>query len=483
MVLHKFIKRTLIVVCAFTLAACGAQKQYSIEDIDLPDPFQLPDSIGQHLENSLIPRNQFFKDTILKELIDQALENNFEIRIANKEMDINQALFKQSKAAFYPQVNLNLFSIERRWFSENSRNSPNSDWYDRKNNTPSKSLFLERADHTSSIALDWEVDIWGKLRNQKKQASALYRQSHVARRALQTELIATVAEDYYQLLSLDEQLEVAKKNHKFRDSTLTMIKLLYDSGEVSALAVQQSQSQVLEASSLISKLNEQRDIQENNLRLLVGKFPGPITRTTTLKVEDSSYQEVKELPLYLVQNRPDVLISQYGLIAANARVGVTQAQRFPNLTITAEAGVESLLPQNWFNIPGSLFGSVIGGLTAPVFNGRALKTEYEIALFERDEAEIDFQRNVYEAVVDIQNALTSLKSLEDQLEIADVQQLVSQKALTNSRMLFGSGFADYLEVITAQTEALKTELDLVQTKAALLSMRIQLYRALGGGWQ
>src|SRR5699024_9037705 len=151
---------------------------------------------------------------------------------------------------------------------------------------------------------------------------------------------------------------------------------------------------------LISKLSEQRTIQENNLRLLVGKLPGSIERKTTLTYEDSLYREVKELPLYLVQNRPDVIVSQYGLTAANARVGVTQAQRYPNLVISAEGGLESLLPQNWFNIPGSLFGQFIGGLALPLFNGRELKTEYEVALYERDEAEINFQRNVYEAIVD-----------------------------------------------------------------------------------
>ncbi len=482
MVLRKYVIRAFIVTGVLLLGACGAQKQYSMKDMDLPDIFQIPDSVTQSLDSTLIPRNRFFKDSTLRSLIDGALKNNFEVRIADKEMNINEAYYKQSKAAFYPRLNLNLFSIERRWYSRNSRNSPASDWYEYKNKTPSRDMFRERLDHSSSAILDWEVGIWGELRNQKRAASALYQQSKIAKRALETELIATISEDYYTLLSLDEQLEVAEANHKYRDSTLNMINLLYNAGEVSALAVQQAQTQVLEASTLISKLSEQRTIQENNLRLLVGKLPGSIERKTTLTYEDSLYREVKELPLYLVQNRPDVIVSQYGLTAANARVGVTQAQRYPNLVISAEGGLESLLPQNWFNIPGSLFGQFIGGLALPLFNGRELKTEYEVALYERDEAEINFQRNVYEAIVDIRNTLISLDRLEEQLETAEVQQLVAQKALNNSRMLFSSGFADYLEVITAQSEALASELSLVQTKAALLNMRVQLYRALGGGW-
>lgn len=482
MVLRKFIIRACIVSGFLFLAACGAQKQYSMEDMDLPDLFQIPDSVTKSLDSTLIPRSQFFRDSTLRSLIDLALVNNFDVRIADKEMDINEAYFKQSKAAFYPRLNLNLFNIERRWFSENSRFAPSSDYYEHKGKEPSRNLYAERLDHYSRGLLDWEIDIWGKLRNEKRAASALYQQSKIAKRAMETELIATVSEDYYMLLSLDEQLEVAEENHKYRDSTLNMINLLYNAGEVSALAVQQAQTQVLEASTLISRLSEQRSIQENNLRLLIGRLPGIIDRRTTLTSGDSAYNEVKELPLYLVQNRPDVIVSQFELTAANARVGVAQAERYPSLTISAEGGLESLLPQNWFNIPGSLFGSFIGDLTLPFLNGRELKTEHEVAMFERDEAEINFQRNVYEAVVDIQNTLTSIERLEEQLETANVQQLVAQRALNNSRMLFSSGFADYLEVITAQSEALNSELELVQTKAALLTMRVQLYRALGGGW-
>lgn len=263
-----------------------------------------------------------------------------------------------------------------------------------------------------------------------------------------------------------------------------MIKLLYNAGEVSALAVQQSETQTLEASALISELKEIREIQENNLHLLVGELPGgKVDRSAVVSLEDLPYEEVQELPLYLVQNRPDVQASRYGLTIANARVGVTQAQRLPNLTISLEGGLESLLPQNWFNIPGSLLGSVVGGITAPIFSGRKLKTEFEVAKLERDKAEINFQRTVYGAIVDVKNTLVSLKRLEDQLAIAMKKQLVAPKALQSSRMLFQSGFADYLEVITVQGEALDTALNLVTTKTNLLTARIQLYRALGGGWK
>lgn len=477
------INNIIVITLILSLIGCSAKREYSTKDMDLPEVFRLPDSISKVPDSVLIPRQELFKDSALSRLIDNAFKNNFDLRVSNKDVAINDEYYKQSKLAFLPTLNLNLLNIEREWSSKNSTNSPESGWYEDRGTEPPENKFINSTSVSSSAILDWEIDIWGKMRNQRLGAQALYQQSYVARRLIQTELVATVAEDYYTLLRLDEQLKVAEKNHKFRDSTLRMIKLLYKAGEVSALAVQQSEIQVLEASSLMSELKETREIQENNLRLLVGELPGHVERGNSASMENLPYQEVRIIPLYLVQNRPDVQASLYGLTAANARVGVTQAQRLPNLSITLEGGLESLLPQNWFNIPGSLFGGIVGGVTAPLFNGRKLKTEFEVAKLERDKAEIDFQRNVYSAIVDVRNTLISLERLEDQLEIAMEKQQVAQDALRSSRMLFQSGFADYLEVINAQGEALETELDLVTTKTNLLTARIYLYRALGGGWE
>ncbi len=473
----------LIASCILLFSACKVTEPYKTADIALPEEFQLPDSVSENLDDAIIPWRQFFQDTLLVKLIEDAFEQNFDIRTANKEIDINNQYYKQSKAAFYPSLNLNLLNIERDWNSKNSSASVEDGWYDYKGKKPPQNMYISTSEYSNVGVLNWELDIWGKLKNQKRAARALYLQSFQARKAIQTEVVATVAEDYYTLLMLDEQLEVAKKNFHFRDSTLRMIQLQYQSGEVTALAVQQSQSQVLEAAALVPELEKERAVQENKLRLLVGQLPGQIKRKSGFLAKDTTYQHVNELPLYLVQNRPDVLIARYELKAANANVGVTQAARYPDLTISLSGGMDAVLAKNWFNIPGSLLGGFIGGLTAPVFNGRRLKTDFEVARLERDEAEIHFQHKVYKAVVDIQNALISIKKLKEQLRIAEEQQKVSQKAVESSRMLFRAGFATYLEVITAQGEALNSELELVKAKANLLTARIQLYRALGGGWK
>lgn len=478
-------KATLIVgiLGVFLVSACKSVKEYSPEDMNLPEEFQIPDSIAGKIDSVMIPWKEFFKDTTLKKIITKAFEQNFSIREADKEIEINNQYYKQSKVAFLPRFNLGLLNIEREWRSHNSRTSPESGYYAYKESNPPKDMYVGKSIFSSGGALDWEIDIWGKFRKGRRASEAYYNQSFEMKKALKTEVVATIAQDYYTLLMLDEQLEVARQNEHFRDSTLNIIQLQYGAGEVTALAVQQSKNQVLEAKALVPDLERQRAIQENNLQLLTGELPQALQRTGRLRGMDTIYQDIQSIPLYLVQNRPDVLKAQYNLTAANALVGVAQVSRYPSLDISLGGGVESQLGKNWFNIPGSLFGNFVGGLTAPIFNGRKLKTDYEVAKLERDEAEINFQHVVYQAIVDIKNSLISIKKLREQLEIAEEQQKVSQSAVRSSRMLFRSGFATYIEVIRAQGDALQADLELVRARTNLLIARIQLYRALGGGWR
>lgn len=482
----KILSKTVLVtsvLAIFLVSACQSTKEYSPKDMHLPEEFQMPDSIAVQMDSVMIPWQEFFKDTTLKQIISKAFKQNFSIREADKEIEINKQYYKQSKVAFLPQFNLGLLNIEREWRSHYSRSGSESGYYDAKKNHPPKNMYVSKSIFSSGGALDWEIDIWGKFRKSRKASEAYYNQSFEMKKALKTEVVATIAQDYYTLLMLDEQLEVAKQNEHFRDSTLNIIQLQYDAGEVTALAVQQSKNQVLEAKALVPELEEQRTIQKNNLQLLTGELPQALKRSGGISNMEANYQNIQNIPLYLVQNRPDVLKAQYNLAAANQLVGVAQVRRYPSIDISISGGLESQLGKNWFNVPGALFGNFVGGLTAPVLNGRKLKTDYEVAKLERDKAEINFQHVVYQAVVDIKNSLVSIDKLKIQLKIAEEHQEVSQSAVKSSRMLFRSGFATYLEVIQAQGEALQADLNLVRAKTNLLTARVQLYRALGGGWQ
>lgn len=216
---------------------------------------------------------------------------------------------------------------------------------------------------------------------------------------------------------------------------------------------------------------------------LTGRMPDNVSRSATLNDFVTNDTLLAGVPLYMVSNRPDVKAAELDLRSANAQVGVAQAYRYPTLTISATGGVNAMLPQNWFNIPGALFGGIISGVAQPVFSQRRLKTQHEIAKLERDKAEIAFQQLVLDAVNEVTNSLVMVEKLKEQHEIAEKRVATSRLGVKNANLLFKSGYATYLEVITAQSNALNSELDLVSVKQEQLNAKVALYRALGGGWK
>lgn len=478
----NIIRATLVILVGGTLLqACKVTKDYSRPDFKMPSAYKLPDSLVNRSMQAIPSWKEYFKDSSLLRILDSAIAYNLDLRDAIKNIQIADQLYKQSKSRYAPDVDLNI-GATREFRSHNYYSSPSSGWYDRRDKTPPKDLYVLQSHFSTSVAVDWEIDIWGKIKREKEQANAHYLETFEAKKAIQTAIVADVADAYYNLMMLDEQLQVASRNYHLRNNTLKMVELQYKSAEVTALAVQQTKNQVLEAKALIPQLKKEIIVQQNALKLMTGNLSLNLGKRTMLSElpADSLY---KEIPLYYVQNRPDVLAAEYDLMAANASVGVAQASRYPNLSITFEGGTDGMLPKNWFNIPGSLFGDFFGGLTQPVFHKRKLKTDYEVAKLQRDQSEIAFQKAVYSGITETRNALIAIRQLTEQLSIAKQQVQVSQKAVHSAALLFTSGLATYLEVITAQSNELDSELNLASLKASLLSARIQLYRALGGGWK
>src|SRR5690606_20034728 len=226
--------------------------------------------------------------------------------------------------------------------------------------------------------------------------------------------------------------EVARRNLKLSDSTLRIVRLQRDAGEVSSLALQQTESQMLVAASLIPQLEQEIALQENALMALTGRMPDSVHRSSALM--DWRMQEADDVgvPLQLLANRPDVRDAELALRSANAEAGVAQAYRYPTLTIDASGGLNAMLPENWFNIPGALFGGLISSATQPVFSRRRLKTQHEIAKLERDKAEIAFQRTVMDAVHEVANALVMIDKLNEQYTIAEQRVSTAQLGVKNA---------------------------------------------------
>jgi outer membrane protein, multidrug efflux system len=456
------------------LSACNVSKNVETPKPALPDTFRNAAATTDTSSVADIPWKSFFTDATLQKLIDSAIVKNYDMQVAIKNIESAQLLVKQVKWNYVPQADLNVTASSTRP-SDNSLDGLSLAQY----NIGSKHI----EDYSANIALSWEADIWGKIRNQNKSALAAYLQTTEAKKAIQTDIVANVSQGYYNLLMLDDQLAIAKSNVALNDSTLRIIKLQYDAGQVTSLAVQQADAQRMAAAELVPQFEQDITLQENALQILAGELPGRIERSA--KLDDITFTESLStgIPSALVSRRPDVRSQELALKIANAKVGINKSEMYPALRITAEGGINSFRASNWFNIPASLFGVVAGSVLQPLLDHKELKTQYEVAKVEREKTVIQFRQSVLVAVGEVSDALVKIEKLKDQQAIAAKRLQTLQLATSNSNLLFKNGLANYLEVITAQGNVLQSELELASIKRSQLSAVSELYKALGGGWK
>ncbi|WP_348822348.1 TolC family protein [Flavobacterium aestuarii] len=472
--MKKYITKTVMtVILISTILSCSVSK-----DIETPK-----DAFPANFRNASVSKDtasigdlewkNFFKEKDIVQLIDSAVARNNDLQIATKNIEIAQYRFTQSKWGNVPQVNLLV--------TANTNNPSDNSFTGR---TLDQALGMKHIeDYSAGASLSWEADIWGKIKNQKKGAYANYLQSEEVKKALQTTIVANVSKGYYNLLMLDAQLEIARQNLKLNDSTTKIIKLKYDAGQVTSLAIQQSEAQQLNSAQLIPSLEQNIAIQENALSVLTGSFPNAKERTIRLSAIEVKNNASIGIPSSLVSRRPDVKSAELALKSANANVGITKADLYPALRITAQGGLNSFESSSWFNVPASLFGTVAGGLTQPLLNNKKLKTQYNIAVAEREKAVLNFRQSVLTAVSEVSDALVKVEKLEQQENFLREKVKTLQKAIKNANLLFKNGMAEYLEVLTAQANLLQSELELADIKRQQLTANTELYRSLGGGWR
>ncbi|WP_183559704.1 efflux transporter outer membrane subunit [Mucilaginibacter sp. SP1R1] len=464
----------LILAAVAFVSACKVSKDVATPKAELPANFRNAAATTDSSSIADIQWKNFFTDVALQKLIDSAIVKNYDMQIAVKNIDQAQLLFKQVKWNYVPTLGLNVTANTNRP-SDNSLTGLSIAQY----NIGTKHV----EDYSANLALSWEADIWGKIRNQSREALAQYLQTAEAKKAIQTNIVANVSQGYYNLLMLDAQLDIAKKNVKLNDSTLRIIRLQYDAGQVTSLAVQQADAQLQAAAQLVPQFERDVTVQENALSILAGRLPDSIERNTTLNQISFPETLATGVPSEMVSRRPDVKSSELALTIANAKVGIAKAQMYPSLSITASGGVNSFKSSNWFNLPASLFGTVAGGIAQPLLQHKQLSTQYKVAEVEREKTVLQFRQSVLNAVGEVSDALVKIEKLKAEQSIAVNRVKTLQQATSNASLLFKNGLANYLEVITAQSNVLQGELELASIKRDQLSATAELYRSLGGGWK
>jgi NodT family efflux transporter outer membrane factor (OMF) lipoprotein len=468
-----FFKWASLLVAAALAFSCRTGKNYQRPQVLLPAHFGQAPSFSDTSSIADINWKNFFTDPVLEELIDSGISRNYDLQIALKRIGVAQQQMKQARLGWYPQIDAQVSAQVNRP-SDNSLNGLSTNSFLGKS-------YIE--DYIAGLNISWEPDIWGKISRQKESTLALYLQSYEGAKAVQTRLVADIAGGYFNLLMLDQQLRVSHQNLDLNERFEKITRLLYDAGEVTYLAVQQAVAQKQSTALLIPQLEQSITVQENALQLLTGNLPGKVLRQGTLDAMHFSDTLSAGLPVAMLSRRPDVRSSEMELVYANAQAGIAQANMYPAVNLTAGVGLESFKASNWFSIPNSLFGLATGTILQPVFRRRELKTQFEIAKLQREQAVIQFRRSVLTATTEVSNALVQIEKLKEQEGIARAQTDTLKSAVSNAEYLFKSDMANYLEVITAQQNALQAQLNFASIERQLLDAEVELYRALGGGWK
>ncbi len=442
----------------------------------------VPGSYGDSQDTanmSTLQWRNFFTDKDLLNLIDTALKNNQELAITLQEIEIakNDIRFKQ--APLLPTVGVRAGAgVEKvgRYTSQGAGDASTEI-------TPGKEVPDPLMDYTIAAYANWEVDIWKKLHNAKKAAVTRYLSTVEGRNFVLTNLIAEVANSYYELVALDNQLAIVKQNIELQKNALEIVKVQKEAARATELAVQKFQAEVLSSQSLEFDILQKIKETENRINFLLGRYPQEIPRDKRNFLSLLPQAVNTGIPSQLLANRPDIKQAELELAAAKLDVKVARAEFYPSLGISAGAGFQAFKPSYLFRYPESLLYSLAGDIAGPLINRNAIKAEFSNANARQLQAMYNYERTILNAYLAVSTQLSNISNLEKSYDLKSKQVDALTKSIDISNDLFKSARADYLEVLMTQRDALESKLELIETKKGQLNAVINIYKELGGGWQ
>lgn len=407
---------------------------------------------------------QVFQEPELQGLIRTALTNNYDVRIAAQRVLEQQAQVKITRSQEFPTLAVGGTGI-------------GAELPDSLSKTLGSSIYAGSFELSSA----WTPDFWGLYRRQTEAARAQLLAQVWAQRAVRMSLVEQVASAYIQLRALDRQLAIAKQTLEIRRQSVDLTRRLADGGSAPLSDLRQAEELQYTASAQIPQLEQQIQQQENALRLLLGENPGPVAHTDDSALAPPPQNLPVGLPSRLLERRPDILQAEQQLVAANAQIGVARAQFFPQLSISASGGVGGNQWSNLFDPAGhTIYG--IGSLTQAIFEGGKLRGQLQLSEHEKDELVLNYQKTISGAFRDVSNALIALDKTRATREQQTLLVAAAQDATRLARMRYQGGSTSYLEVLTTDSSLFSAQLNLVSAQEGEALSLVQLYGALGGGW-
>lgn len=437
-----------LILLLVTMNSCALYKDYERPEIDFVDSLynRIP-SADDYESIASLTWEELFADTLLQDLIEIGLKNNTDLEIARLKVEQAEATLQTSKLAFYPNVS---FSAQA-------------------------GVKNEGFNYSLTPTASWEIDAFGRLRNTKKGAEAALAATEAYQQAIQTQLVATIADAYYTLLMLDEQLEISKRTLNTWEENIRTLSALKRAGKTNEAAVLQAKANKVNVEASILTLEKQIIEQENSLSALLGLVPQEFERNE-LSQQVFPDTLLMGLPLSSLVNRPDVRQAEYKLVEAFYATNVARSYFYPSITLSGSGG--------WAGIngnPGDWIYNAVAGLVQPIFNQGKNKARVKISESQRQEALLNFKQTLLDAGTEANNALVSWQTARKRLDSDKLQIMYLKGAVFNTQLLMKNGQATYIEVLSAQKNLLQAELTETNDKFLEIQSVITLYHALGGG--
>ncbi|MBE9598133.1 TolC family protein [Pedobacter sp. MC2016-24] len=465
----------LIWICAAYTACKLPELTQRTENKQVPSSFS---SLNDTLSSNTLKYQEFFKDPYLVNLIDNALKNNQELNITLQEIEIARNEIRIKKGELLPTLNYKIGAgLEKvgRYTSSGAGDASTDI-------TPGRAVPEVLPDYNFGLQASWEADIWHKLRNSKQAAVNRYLSTVAGKNFVVSNLIAEIANSYYELLAQDNALEIVRKNIDLQNNALELMKIQKQATRVTELAVRKFEAEVLSSKSLEFDIQQKITETENRINLLLARYPQPIARDKE-KFTDLVPPAIQTgIPAQLLANRPDIKQAEFELAATKLDVKAAKAQFYPSLGISAGLGFQAFNPNYLLRTPESVLYSLAADVVGPLINRNGIKAEYLNANAKQLQAVYNYERSILTGYLEVANQLSNIGNLQKSYDLKLRQVKALGQSIEIANDLFKSARADYFEVLMTQRDALQSRLELIETKKQQLNAVVNIYHALGGGW-
>ncbi|REC49875.1 MULTISPECIES: TolC family protein [Chryseobacterium] len=470
------------IALSLVLAGCKAPMATVVKDEvkeNIPQNFNQEDQGDANNNSGTTPWRQFFTDPNLVALIETALKNNQELMITLQEIEIAKSGVLAKKGRLTPTVSAGIGAGVKkagRYTSEGAGDATTEI-------EPGKEMPDPLGNFEGGLMANWEVDIWKKLRTEKESAVAHYLSTVEGKNFVLSNLIEEVADNYYELLALDNQLDIIQQYTKLQQRALEISKIQKEAAAATELAVKKFEAELAKSKASEFTIRQEITEKENEINALCGRFPQPIVRSKGDFMSMIPQTVYTGIPSQLLANRPDIKQAELELKSSKLDVEAARKEFYPSLEISATLGLEAFKPSYLVKLPESMAASLVGELAGPLINKSAIKANFQTADARQIQALYEYDKTILNAYLDVANLMSKVKNIDQYYKLKSEETQALEKSIDIANQLFKNSRADYLEVLLNQRDALDAKMELVEAKQKQLSTVVDIYKSLGGGWK